>query len=105
MNGPSDGVGVEGGGRREGEEKMGGGERGISCIPFPSPSPSPLPPNPPLLPPHLPSEGRGIQLVKYMPIKFQISILINKKVVKWGDKQKSGAFSPMQGPFRSPEKG
>ena len=49
-----------------------------------------------------PSEGRAIQLV---PIKFQISILINKKVVKWGDKQKSGAFSPMQGPFRSPEKG
>ena len=103
MNRPSDGVGVEGGGRRKGEEKMGGGERGISCIPFPSPSP--LPPNPPLLPPHLPSEGRVIQLVKYMPIKFQISILINKKVVKWGDKQKSGAFSPMQGPFRSPEKG
>ena len=103
MNRPSDGVEVEGGGRREGEEKMGGGERGISCIPFPSPSP--LPPNPPLLPPYLPSEGRVIQLVKYMPIKFQISILINKKGVKWGDKQKSGAFCPMQGPFLGPEKG
>ena len=56
-------------------------------LPFP-PSPSPLPSTP------TPSKGWVIQLVNYMPIKFQPSILINKKSF-----EKGGPLAPHKGRF------